>query len=221
MTVEVLDVFDDRGRHLGVRRRDEVHAEGLWHRTFHLLVVADRSHGSTVVLQRRALAKTSFPGLLDLTATGHLAAGEEPREGVRELREEVGIDVDPGDLLSLGVRRMVDETPEGLNREFCHVFLVRDDRALDDYRPDVAEVSAVVEIAVDDALTAVHDPTRRVPARERPAGGPTSPTMLGADQFVPEPGLVDLVGTPAPRSYWIALMGAAAAFATGERRLAI
>ena len=45
--------------------------------------------------------------------------------------------------------------------------------------------------------------------------------MLCAEEFVPEPGLVDLVAMPAPRSYWIALMGAAAAFSRGERRLAI
>lgn len=223
---EHLDVYDDLGRHLGAHPRDVVHARGLWHRTFHLLVVADRPGGPAAILQRRATAKRVFPGLVDLTATGHLEAGEAAHEGVRELREEMGIDLDAGALLHLGVRRMIDETPEGTNREFCHVFLAHDDRPLDAYAPGPDEVAAVLEIAVADALDLVSGVRHRAPARSFAAapssGGRSAETWieLAAEELVPEPPLVD-VDPSGRRAYWIALLGAAAAFAAGETRLAI
>ena len=95
---EVLDVLSDDGTVIGTASRREVHRNGLWHRTFHALVVRP-GPPARVVLQRRA-ATSFFAGRLDLTASGHLAAGEQPIDGIRELEEEVGLSVNPVDLTS-------------------------------------------------------------------------------------------------------------------------
>ena len=83
---EILDVFDERGRHLGTKRRADVHRDGDWHLAFHLWVVAPAG----VLLQRRARGKSSWPGFLDASAAGHLLAGEAIRDGLREADEELG-----------------------------------------------------------------------------------------------------------------------------------
>jgi isopentenyldiphosphate isomerase len=219
---ELLDVFDELGRHRGVRDRATVHAEGWWHQVFHALVVTGRD-GGAVVLQRRARAKVAFPGLLDLSATGHLAAGERPVDGLRELREELGVDVDPAALRPLGVRRLVDHTPEGTNRELAHVFLVRDDRPLEDYRPDPSEVSGVVELAIDAALDLFAGRSRQVAALELGAGGlEAAPVLLTTDDFVPEPPLLDVRVADAPaHGYWVTVLVMAARLLAGDDRLAI
>lgn len=221
-TRELIDIFDDRGIHLGVVDRATVHRDGYWHQVFHLLIVAQRSSGPVVILQRRADGKVSFPGLLDLSATGHLEAGERPVDGVRELREELGIDIDPTELVALGVRRMVDTTPEGINREFCHVFLALDDRPLEAYAPDHREVSAVVEVAVEAALDLFVGRVLAIDAVEvaSETGAPRA-VEISTAQFVPEPSLGDLSLDAVASPYWTTILTMAQRLAAGETRLSI
>jgi len=124
---EILDIFDEDGRHLGTKRRGDVHRDGDWHLAFHLWVVAPAG----VLLQRRARGKSSWPGFLDASAAGHLLAGESIRDGLREADEELGTTYAFDDLAHLGVHRVADSERSGtVNRELQHVFAVRDDRPL-------------------------------------------------------------------------------------------
>jgi isopentenyldiphosphate isomerase len=221
MSGELIDVFDELGRHQGVRDRATVHAEGWWHQVFHLLIVTERNGGS-VVLQRRADTKVAFPGLLDLSATGHLAAGEQPVEGLRELREELGVEVATTALHPLGVRRLVDHTPEGVNRELSHVFLVRDDRPLTDYRPDPSEVSAVVELGIDEGLDLFTRHRPDIEAIEVAVGGAAAPVRVDLGAFVPEPPLFDVAtGAATAHGYWVTLLVMAGRLLAGDDRLGI
>jgi isopentenyldiphosphate isomerase len=127
MDDELLDVFDERGWHAGIKRRGDVHRDGDWHLAFHLWVVTPGG----VLFQRRARAKSSWPGYLDASAAGHLVAGEAVRDGVREADEELGAAYVYDDLEPLGVHRVEDAERSGVvNRELQHVFAVRDDRPL-------------------------------------------------------------------------------------------
>ena len=151
--VEMLDIFDDLGRHLGIKPRDAVHQSGDWHKVFHCQIVTVRDGVPVLVLQRRSNHKAAFPGLLDLSAAGHLAAGEAPLDGVRELAEELGVRANRGDLVLLGERRLIDDSGEGLlNKELTSVFLLRDDRPLVDYVLQTAEVDAVFDAPIEHLL---------------------------------------------------------------------
>jgi len=156
---ELLDAYDDEGRHLGALPRKVVHTDGYWHHVFHCLVVAERVDRMVGILQKRSTCKSTFPGLFDLTATGHLAAGESPIDGRRELVEEVGFDVGAERLVPLVEWTLVDVSgdSEGHNREIIHAFAVRDDRPLAAYAPYQPEVSEVVEIDLIDLLAVVTD----------------------------------------------------------------
>jgi isopentenyldiphosphate isomerase len=193
---EELTVLDEHGVPIGTADRDTVHRQGWWHESFHCLVVRT-TPPARVVLQRRRLGARGFPGLLDLSATGHLAAGEAPLDGVRELREELGIDVDPAALVPLGRRRLVDDAGEGRNREIANVYLLADDRPLDAFAVDPAEIAAVVEIAVDDLVTVLGDPGASVGATAWD-GHRTTPLHVTNGDLVPD---VD--------GYWAALAVAA------------
>jgi isopentenyldiphosphate isomerase len=89
---EWFDVVDEQDRVTGRARRGEVHARGLRHRAVHVLV--QRPDGA-LFLQQRSLGKDSSPGLWDSSASGHLDSGEDyDAAAVRELREELGVDVE-------------------------------------------------------------------------------------------------------------------------------
>lgn len=209
---EQLDIFDDTGRHVGTKGRDAVHRDGDWHQVFHALIVRPGGEPKpTVVLQRRSETKAAFAGLVDLSATGHLEAGEGPRDGVRELTEELGITVEPTALVPLGVRRIVEAGSEGkLNKEMANLFLLADRRPVEDYRPDRREVSVVVEVGIDDLLDLFADRVPTVSARC--VGGPTEPPAvcsLRRADFVPGD------------QYWITALVMAQRFAAGLTPLAI
>ena len=156
---ELLAVVSPTGVPLGSGPRTDVHRDGHWHAVFHCLIVRP-GLPARVVLQRRRSGQADLPRpLLDLSATGHLRAGEGPRDGVRELREELGVDVAPDqDLESVGVRLLADDTAEGRNRERVQPVLPRRRPTARALRPRAErEVDSVVEAAVDDLL----DPRRR------------------------------------------------------------
>jgi isopentenyldiphosphate isomerase len=195
MDDELLDVFDERGRHLGVKRRADVHRDGDWHLAFHLWVV--RREG--VLLQRRAHDKTSWPGFLDASAAGHLLAGEAVRDGLREAEEELGVAYAFADLEPLGVHRVADRERAGMdNRELQHVFAVRDDRALEAWTGfDRAEVDGLVLVGhAAFAELVAERPTAHAPATSWPAtawdGNRLSAIEVTSAEVVPTPYLADL-----------------------------
>ena len=89
---ELLDVVDERDNVIAVRRRGEIHAEGLMHRAVHILVF---NSGGDLFLQKRSQSKDEQPGKWDSSAAGHVDSGEEYLDCARrEIGEELGIVAD-------------------------------------------------------------------------------------------------------------------------------
>jgi isopentenyldiphosphate isomerase len=89
---ELLDVVNDNDEVVGVRRREDIHAEGLMHRAVHILLF--NSQGE-LFLQKRSLSKDEQPGKWDSSAAGHVDSGEAYLDcACREIDEELGIVVD-------------------------------------------------------------------------------------------------------------------------------
>jgi isopentenyldiphosphate isomerase len=182
---ELIDVRDEAGEPTGeVVWKSEAHRRGLWHRCIHCWIFGvDAGTGEPYLLvQRRAATKDTWPGYLDLTVGGHLAAGEEPLDGLREVEEELGLRVEPTRLMPLGMRRTEQEIPEGLDREFQDVFLVRDDTPPGDLRLQREEVEAVLRIGLDNAETL--GAAGSAPAREH-RDGDVSEVRVHVSDFVP------------------------------------
>ena len=206
---ELLDVVEPDGTYVTTLPRSVVHDEGLWHQTFHCLVVRSAAP-ARVLLQRRKSSARAFPALLDLSAAGHLSAGESPPDGVREIREEIGLDVDPSRLVSLGRRLLVDDGGEGHNREITHVFLLTDDTPLAVLRLDPAEVDGFLEMAVTDLGRLLADPAASVTVPEVDTAGTMRETVCT---------MADLV--PAIDSYWRVLAVMAERLVAGLEPLGI
>lgn len=206
---ELLAVVSPTGTPLGRGARRDVHRDGLWHAVFHCLIVRP-GEPAQVVLQRRDRSKPTFPGLLDLSATGHLRDGEGPRDGVREIQEELGIEVEPTDLVPVGVRLLADDTAEGRNRERVHLFFLSDDRPLDRYDPGTDEVESLVEAPVAGLLALAGGRQEPIEATEwRPGQAPETVQVRAND-------LVDAID-----GYWTVVLVMAERFATGQDPIGI
>lgn len=160
---EIIDIFDGNHNLIGCFERVAAHQQGLWHQTFHCWIVAKRNERNYVVLQLRSPTKRNYPNMLDITAAGHLDSGESPEDGVRELEEELGVRVTADNLVSLGIKHDIMDEPNGVrNREFSHVYLLRDDRPLSGYHLQESEVSGLVEMEINEGLRLFSGEIRKV-----------------------------------------------------------
>lgn len=211
---EPIDIFDGNHKHIGVLERSVVHQQGLWHQTFHCWFTGQRESSDFIVLQLRSSAKKSYPNMLDITAAGHLAVGEVPEDGIREIQEELGIDVNPSSLIRLGIKHDIADEPSGLrNREFAHVYLLREDRELTDYRLQEDEVSGLVRMKIQDGLRLFSGEVGSVQCE-------AVRVIKGSLQkFERDVSVADLI--PRVDSYYLKVFYLASRFLAGDKYLAI
>ena len=160
---EHLDIYDDNMTHLGTALRYEVHEKGHWHQTFQCWLIRRNDDGEYVLFQRRGPDKELFPDKFDITAAGHLIAGEAPVDGIRELNEELGLSTRVEDLVFLGIRCDVMIVGSVTNREFCHTYLLESNIPLDAYKLEAGEVTGLVQMEIGDGLRLFADDVETVP----------------------------------------------------------
>ncbi|AZZ39725.1 NUDIX domain-containing protein [Acidipropionibacterium jensenii] len=149
---EQIDIFDANLQKIGEMERREAHYQGQWHRTFHCWLYRGTPEPQ-MLLQLRAPRMKNFPEKLDVSAAGHLDSGEEPIDGLREIKEELGIDVRQEDLLYAGERVEVADQDNGQkNREYQSVYLLRYEPDRPNFTPDPDEVWGLFWISIADGL---------------------------------------------------------------------
>ncbi|SEB54918.1 NUDIX domain-containing protein [Paenibacillus sp. GP183] len=162
---EIFDIFNDQMERVGTAGRLEVHANGWWHQTFHCWIISLRNDQPSLLLQLRHPDKDTFPNLLDISCAGHLMAGENVEDGVRELEEELGLQVAFSSLIPCGIYAEEDALPEGrMDREFCHVFLYRCDQHIFEYRIQQDEVSGLYFVGLKDFESLIQGAAQTIPA---------------------------------------------------------
>jgi isopentenyldiphosphate isomerase len=155
MAEEIIDIYDGTGKPLNIAKpKSEVHKNGYWHKSFHCWVIYKDFVGKDfIVLQKRSSNKKTWATKLDITAAGHIISGEGLEGGLREIKEEIGLDITHEKLIPLGTRVCVEEfDPNAINHEFQDVFFLVDNRPLSTYKMQEDEVSGLVAIEVDKAL---------------------------------------------------------------------
>jgi isopentenyldiphosphate isomerase len=151
---ELFDVVTIHGDPTGVaKRRADVHRDGDWHRAIHIWIVSQIDGDGSIIFQRRSLTKDTSPGALDPTVGGHLTSGETLEEAFREAEEEIGIAIASEAAVPVGRRIGINENDVGIrDRELQDVYFVRDDRPLAEYRPNPAELDALIRVPLGEFL---------------------------------------------------------------------
>lgn len=97
---EMFEIMELDGSFTGrLKSRSQVHKDGDLHGAAHVWVYRLMDGKAEVLLQKRSDDKDSFPGCYDVSSAGHLDPGEDFLAGaIRELKEELGIVAEPGEL---------------------------------------------------------------------------------------------------------------------------
>ena len=135
---ELLDILTPAGVRLpGCARKPRrlVHRDGDWHAAVHVWLLAETlgdasagapGRGPWLLLQKRAACKDSWASMWDISAAGHVAAGDGSAEtALREVEEELGVALPPDALELLFVYRQTSTDRGGafINNEFNDVFM--------------------------------------------------------------------------------------------------
>lgn len=127
-------VTDDDSVVLGPVARGLVHGNpSLIHRSAHILVLHPET--GSMLLQKRAMSKDTFPGRWDTSVGGHVTFGQSYEEAaLREAREELGVELASGSLEYLHLLRFrSDEESENTASFLC--------RHAGPFTPDPDEIS--------------------------------------------------------------------------------
>ncbi|MBL8600499.1 MAG: NUDIX domain-containing protein [Myxococcales bacterium] len=184
---ERFDVCDRDGRPTGeVKARGLVHRDGDWHRALHLWVLSTATP-PTLILQVRGSHKDTHPGCLDVSAAGHLQAGEGFEDALRESEEELGLAVDRRAVTLVGWRRLERLTPAWRDREYQRVYVTRQPWSLDALRLHPDELDGAVALSLDALEVMLDAPAQPVEVLRRWGDAVAPGTVTGA-QLTPGSG---------------------------------
>ena len=161
--MEQFDVLNCAGQKTGeVMSRDEVHRNGTWHGAFHCLILFEQEGRGYALFQKRASAKKIAPEKFDVSVGGHYASGEDAQiAGPREIKEELGIDVQFNELLPLGRRIFVYCFSPGVREyEFQDVFLLQRFIRPESFILQQEEVDSVLGMEIEKGIDLFSGKTR-------------------------------------------------------------
>lgn len=147
MEQEIVKVFNEQHEQIGTATRAEVHEKGLWHETFHCWLVNE----DYIYFQVRSSQKKDYPGLLDITAAGHLLSIETVESGIREVKEELGLNIDVHEVVKMGMTSCSIVSENMIDNEFCHVYIYPFKHDWDSFALQYEEVSGVVRARLNEA----------------------------------------------------------------------
>ena len=143
MNKEYFDILDENGNKTGkIKLRTEVHRDGDWHKAIHIWIINDKGD---ILLQRRSADKDSNPNMIDISCAGHLTAGDDSLNGaIRELKEELNMDIEPEELQFIKtLKRSSKYTETFINNEFDDLYILRTDKKIDDMKYQEEEISEI------------------------------------------------------------------------------
>ncbi|MDE1870981.1 MAG: NUDIX domain-containing protein [Candidatus Micrarchaeota archaeon] len=158
MAEERIDVLDESGRKTGATKtKKEAHKRGLWHGASHIWIYNTKGK---ILLQKRSMEKDSWPGKWDVSAAGHISAGETPKKAaLRELKEEVGISAKPTDLKRIIVSKDCVKLRDNYdNKEFQSVYLYKLSKIPKELQKE--EVEAVKFVPLSELERELKDPRK-------------------------------------------------------------
>ncbi|MBU2997446.1 NUDIX domain-containing protein [Cellulophaga baltica] len=140
---ELIDIYNaDRITTGKTVLKSIAHKNGWFHQTVHIwFYTSDRK----ILVQQRGKHKSVFPLLWDVSVAGHIGAGEKIEDAaIREIEEEIGLQVNFNDLKKIGIFKSEHKHSETLiDREFHHTFIVKLQTQLKQLIKQESEVEAL------------------------------------------------------------------------------
>lgn len=139
---ELIDVLDNKGNKTGIiKKKSDIKRDGDYHRAIAVLVI---NNNNEILMQKRSSNKKVYPNLWSIFVKGHVQASETSIEAcIRELSEEVGININSNELSYLYTifEEVIDK--DYIERIFYDTYILRKDFNLTDITIQEEELSEI------------------------------------------------------------------------------
>lgn len=146
---ELIDITDKHGVLLGkTELKSIIHQKGYYHHTAHIWFY---TKNGAILLSQRSAKKTICPLMWDVSVAGHIDAGETPEQGgIRETKEEIGLDITKKDLHKIGVFECFQSYDNGIkDNEFHNTYIAELKVPLSKLQRQEEEVEALKLVSFD------------------------------------------------------------------------
>lgn len=139
---EYFDVLNEKGEYTErIESREKCHKDGLWHKAVVVFIINSKNQ---VLLQKRSANKKMWPNMWDITAGGHVLAGEFGFQSImRECKEELGIELTKNDITFIGATTSTNLKGDIVNNHFNEYYIANkeiDETKLILQKEEVSEV---------------------------------------------------------------------------------
>ena len=167
----MLKIYNEQMTSIGIEDKKVVHTKGLWHKVFGGVLYNPKK--KTIYFQT-IYPKESYTfereDYIDFAVGGHIEDDECVIEaGKREIKEELGFDIEEKDWSFLGIRICnVDPSETYKIREFQHFYALKIDKELKDmdFSKSDGEVKSIIEVDIDDYLKLLTKEVQSIKANE-------------------------------------------------------
>jgi len=122
---ELIDIVDIKGKPTGdTCMKSVAHQNGILHASSHIWFYTVTGE---ILIQKRSKSKEIYPDLWDVSVAGHIAAGEiSIKSAIREIKEEIGLDISEKELSYQGIWIEKHEHTNGLiDNEVHHIYIAK------------------------------------------------------------------------------------------------
>jgi isopentenyl-diphosphate delta-isomerase len=157
--VELIEVLDEQGNKTGrILPIQEVHDKKLWHGVAHVWIYNDKGE---ILLQKRDPTRRWAGDKWDLSAGGHISAGETPLQAtIREAKEEIGLILNPDGL------KFVEKCPQNNTQSTNRVhnayewdYIAKSDASIDKVKLQGGEAADAKWLPLDEFEKDINNPT--------------------------------------------------------------
>lgn len=150
--MELIEIVDKEGNFTGeVIDKDEAHDKNLLHNEVAVFVINDDNQ---ILLQKRSANKRYNPNKWALCA-GHVDAYESLEDAaIREIKEEIGIDVQKEDLHSYGEKEL---TLRDSNSHITYFYYTKSNRKEEEFTIQFEELSEVKWFDIDEVINMINN----------------------------------------------------------------
>lgn len=152
---EYIDTYNENHNFIARFEKIKAHQLGLWHDVVGALIFNPNENTVFFQLKNHKHNNVNDTDLLEITAGGHLQAGESLQDSVREIKEETGLIVDFNDMIQSGIRKC-DTDNNMVIREFQYYYILPLNVDIEDFTVDNDEVIGFVKININEALDIVN-----------------------------------------------------------------
>ena len=154
---EIFDVLNENGEFTNqIETREECHNKGLWHKAVVVFIIS--MDNKMILLQQRSANKKLWPNLWDITAGGHVLSGEFGYQtGIRETKEEIGVDITKNDLEFIGGTKSENISGNIINRHFNEFYIVHKDIDINDIVLQEEEVQDIKWFSKEEIISRIND----------------------------------------------------------------